>query len=35
VEIWKTTKVPWYAEIFMDHPHPAKRIQLLEKVSKY
>ncbi|WP_338599328.1 zinc metalloprotease HtpX [Sulfolobus tengchongensis] len=35
VEIWKTTKVPWYADLFMDHPHPAKRIQLLEKVSKY
>jgi len=33
VNIWKSTRVPWYADIFMDHPHPAKRIQLLEKVS--
>lgn len=33
VEVWKTTRVPWYADIFMDHPHPAKRIQLLEKIK--
>ncbi|MEM3281409.1 MAG: protease HtpX, partial [Saccharolobus sp.] len=34
VEVWKTAKIPWYADIFMDHPHPAKRIQLLEKINK-
>ncbi len=34
VEIWKNSKVPWYADILMDHPHPAKRIQLLEKINK-
>ncbi|MDT7860943.1 MAG: zinc metalloprotease HtpX [Saccharolobus sp.] len=34
VEIWKSVKVPWYADILMDHPHPAKRIQLIEKIGK-
>ncbi len=33
VEIWKHTKVSPFADFFMDHPHPAKRIQLLEKMK--
>ncbi len=33
VEIWKHTKVSPLADFFMDHPHPAKRIQLLEKMK--
>jgi len=31
VEAWKNQKVKWYSDIFSDHPHPAKRIQLLER----
>lgn len=34
VEYWKTQRVPWYADFFSDHPHPAKRIQLLEKLKR-
>jgi heat shock protein HtpX len=33
VEGWKNERVPWYADLFSDHPHPAKRIQLLEKLK--
>ncbi|WP_373468613.1 zinc metalloprotease HtpX [Acidianus infernus] len=33
IEYWKREKVPWYADFFSDHPHPAKRIQLLEKLK--
>ena len=32
VEYWKRIKVSPFADIFSDHPHPAKRIQLLEKI---
>ncbi len=31
VEKWRHMKVPLLASIFSDHPHPAKRIQVLEK----
>ncbi|HKJ96294.1 MAG TPA: zinc metalloprotease HtpX [Thermoplasmataceae archaeon] len=31
VNQWKTTKLSRFAGMFSDHPHPAKRIQLLEK----
>lgn len=31
VSRWKTTKLSRLAGIFSDHPHPAKRIQILEK----
>ncbi|MEL9970645.1 MAG: zinc metalloprotease HtpX [Metallosphaera sp.] len=33
IEHWKNEKVPWYADIVSDHPHPAKRIQMLEKLK--
>jgi len=33
VEVWKHTKVPVWAELFSTHPHPAKRIQMLEKLK--
>lgn len=33
VNYWKTIKVGIFADLFSDHPHPAKRIQLLEKLS--
>ena len=33
VEYWKRIKVSPFADLFSDHPHPAKRIQLLEKVQ--
>ncbi|WP_126451360.1 zinc metalloprotease HtpX [Sulfodiicoccus acidiphilus] len=33
VEGWKHEKVSWHADLFSDHPHPAKRIQLLEKMK--
>ena len=32
VEYWKRVKVGPFADLFSDHPHPAKRIQLLEKL---
>ncbi|MCY0860498.1 MAG: zinc metalloprotease HtpX [Sulfolobaceae archaeon] len=35
IEYWRNEKVPWYADFFSDHPHPAKRIQLIEKVAGY
>ena len=28
---WKNTRLSRFAGIFSDHPHPAKRIQILEK----
>ena len=31
---WKSIKVPWYADLFSDHPHPAKRIQMLERLKQ-
>lgn len=31
VEQWRNTKLSRFASIFSDHPHPAKRIQVLEK----
>jgi len=34
VEYWKRVKVSPFADIFSDHPHPAKRIQLLEKLTQ-
>lgn len=34
VEVWKHTKVSALSDFFMDHPHPAKRIQLLEKIKR-
>ncbi|BFI76123.1 zinc metalloprotease HtpX [Sulfurisphaera ohwakuensis] len=33
VEYWRNIKVSPFADIFSDHPHPAKRIQLLEKLT--
>ncbi|WP_236753578.1 zinc metalloprotease HtpX [Acidianus sp. HS-5] len=33
IEYWKHEKVSWFADFFSDHPHPAKRIQLLEKLK--
>lgn len=30
---WKTARVPRLASLFSDHPHPAKRIQDLEKIK--
>lgn len=33
INYWKTQKVSWFADFFSDHPHPAKRIQLLEKLK--
>ncbi|MEM2013522.1 MAG: zinc metalloprotease HtpX [Metallosphaera sp.] len=33
INYWKTERVPWYADFFSDHPHPAKRIQMLEKLK--
>ncbi|QKR01037.1 zinc metalloprotease HtpX [Metallosphaera tengchongensis] len=33
INYWKSEKVPWYADFFSDHPHPAKRIQMLEKLK--
>ena len=34
VEYWKRAKVSSFADFFSDHPHPAKRIQLLEKLTQ-
>lgn len=31
---WKTAKVSAFSSIFSDHPHPARRIQLLEKIKQ-
>lgn len=31
IEKWKTMRVPLLLSIFSDHPHPAKRIQTLER----
>ncbi len=33
LEEWKTAKVSLFADFFSDHPHPAKRIQRLEKLK--
>ena len=33
VEVWKRTKVSPLDELFSTHPHPAKRIQMLEKLK--
>ncbi|BFH72745.1 zinc metalloprotease HtpX [Sulfurisphaera javensis] len=33
VEYWKHIKVSPFADLLSDHPHPAKRIQLLEKLT--
>lgn len=33
IQYWKQEKVSWFADFLSDHPHPAKRIQLLEKVK--
>ncbi len=30
---WKTAKVSAFSSIFSDHPHPARRIQALEKIK--
>jgi len=35
VNYWRTMKVPWYADFFSDHPHPAKRIKILDRVYGY
>lgn len=35
IDYWRHESVPWYADFFSDHPHPAKRIQLIEKVAGY
>ncbi|QIW25127.1 zinc metalloprotease HtpX [Sulfolobus sp. S-194] len=34
VEYWRSIRVSPFADIFSDHPHPAKRIQLLEKLTR-
>ncbi len=34
LEEWKTAKIKLRHSIFSDHPHPAKRIQLLEKMKE-
>jgi heat shock protein HtpX len=34
IEEWKKMKVTWKHSIFSDHPHPAKRIQMLEKMKE-
>jgi len=31
VQLWKMQKVSRLSDIFSDHPHPAKRIKLLDK----
>ncbi|PYB68191.1 zinc metalloprotease HtpX [Thermoplasma sp. Kam2015] len=33
VEEWKTAKVSLFSDFFSDHPHPAKRIQRLERMK--
>lgn len=33
IEYWKHEKVSWFEDFLSDHPHPAKRIQLLEKLK--
>lgn len=30
---WKAMKVSWISSVFSDHPHPARRIQALEKIK--
>jgi heat shock protein HtpX len=34
LEEWKHMKISLSQSIFSDHPHPAKRIQMLEKLKK-
>ncbi|GGM75166.1 heat-shock protein HtpX [Thermogymnomonas acidicola] len=34
LEEWKTMKVSRFAAFFSDHPHPAKRIQMLERIKQ-
>ena len=32
IEKWKQMKIPILSSLFSDHPHPAKRIQMLERI---
>ena len=34
IEKWRKEKVSIFEELFMDHPHPANRIKLIESVSR-